>query len=411
MRSRVLSVWATLAIAAATPAWAQEPPAHVGELRIEGNERTADPVILGAAGVKPGDRFEPETAAEVQQRVLNLRLFREVTVTPEPRGGHVDLSIRVVERWTLLPIPFVGASSRGLRGGAYLLESNLFGWNKLFVAGGTYSGEGPSAFALYRDPAIAGSRALLRSSLRYADLLREQFAGEQRIYAYQDERFEAALSGGYQILPWLAAYAGWYGTLAGADSEPDQMAPPDSGPLHGWTADIDIRAQDFHLYFNEGVIARLSYRHAFEALAADRDVLELSAFAQLAWQTIGDQSTSLTAQAALADGDPILDAVLLGGIPGTRGFERLGLWAERAASITLEHQVPVLRFSWGIWTANAFAEAGATEWRDRDDAFLTPGAGIRLYLLGVAFPAFGVDLAWSLEDQRPLGMASFGFSQ
>ena len=59
---------------------------------------------------------------------------------------------------------------------------------------------------------------------------REQFAGEQRIYAYRDERFEAALSGGYQILPWLAAYAGWYGTLAGSESEPDQMAPPDSGP-------------------------------------------------------------------------------------------------------------------------------------------------------------------------------------
>ena len=397
-------------VVAAPPAWAQ-PSTHVGELRVEGNERTAALVILDAARVEPGDPFDAETAAEVQQRVLNLRLFREVTVTPEPRGGQVDLSIRVVERWTLLPIPFVGASSRGLRGGAFLLESNLFGWNKLFVAGGTYSGEGPSAFALYRDPGIGGSRVLLRSSLRYGDLLREQFDGEQRVYAYRDERFEGALSGGYQVLPWLAAYAGWYGMLAGAESDADEMAPPDGGPLHGWTADIDVRAQDFHLYFNEGVMARLSYRHALDALGADRDVLELNAFAQLAWRLIGDQSTSLTAQGALADGDPVLDAVLLGGVPGTRGFERLGLWAERAASLTLEHQVPVLRFSWGIWTANAFAEAGATEWRDGRDSFVTPGAGIRLYLLGVAFPAFGVDLAWSIPDQRPLGMASFGFSQ
>jgi outer membrane protein assembly factor BamA len=398
------------AVAAASPVSAQ-PSTHVGELRVEGNERTAAPVILDAARVKPGDPFGAETAADVQQRVLNLRLFREVTVTPEPRAGRVDLSIHVVERWTLLPIPFVGASSRGLRGGAYLLESNLFGWNKLLVAGGTYSGEGPSAFALYRDPGIAGSRALLRSSLRYADLLREQFDGERRVYAYRDERFEGALSGGYQILPWLAAYAGWYGTLAGAESEAGEMEPPDGGPLHGWTADIDVRAQDFHLYFNEGVMARLSYRQALAALGADRDVLELGAFAQLAWRLVGDQSTSLTAQAALADGDPILDAVLLGGVPGTRGFERLGLWAERAATLTLEHQVPILRFGWGIWTANAFAEAGVTDWRDHRDAFVTPGAGIRLYLLGVAFPAFGVDLAWSLEDRRSLAMASFGLSQ
>jgi Surface antigen variable number repeat len=398
-----------VATAIASPAWAEDP--QVGQLRVEGNRRTAAPVILDAAGIKHGDRFEPGTPAEVKQRVLNLRLFRDVTVTPEPRGGQVDLSIRVVERWTLLPVPFVGASSRGLRAGAFVLESNLLGWNKTLVAGGIYSGEGPSAFALYRDPGVGGSRALLRSSLRYGDLLREQFDGARRIYAYRDERFEAALAGGYAIAPWLDVYLGWYGMLAGARPEEDEMAPPEAGPLHGWTGDLEVRAQDFHLYFNEGLLARLSYRHALAALGADRDVLELRGLAQYAWRVAGDQSTSVTVQGAFTDGDPVLDAALVGGVPGTRGFERLGLWAERAASVTVEHQVPVLRFSWGIWTLNGFGEAGASRWRDRREEYVTPGLGFRLYLLGLAFPALGVDVAYSIEDERALGMASFGFTQ
>jgi len=158
-------------------------------------------------------------------------------------------------------------------------------------------------------------------------------------------------------------------------------------------------------------MARVSYRHALAALGADRDLFELNGLAQLAWRLAGDQSTSVTVQAALSEGDAVLDAVLLGGVPGTRGFERFGLWAERVAAVVVEHQVPVLRFDWGIWTLNGFAEAGWVSWRDRRESYFTPGLGFRLYLLGVAFPALGADVAWSIEDGRALAMASFGFSQ
>ena len=385
---------------------------QVSAVHVEGNERTRAPVILEAAGIGVGDRFGPETAGEIEQRVLNLRLFRNVDVVSEARGGQVDVAIRVVERWTLLPIPFLAGSARGMRGGAYLLESNLFGWNKLLVLGAVYSGgEGPSAFGLFRDPSVAGTRGLFRTMIRYGDLLREQYDGSQRIYAYRDARVDASVAGGYAIRPWLSAYLGWYGALAGAEAVDEEMAPPATGPLHGWTAELELRAQDFHIYFNEGLSGRLSYRHALAALGAERDVVELSGFVQAARPVFGDQSVSITAQAWLNDGDPVLDAVLLGGLPGTRGFERLGLWVERAATVTVEHQVPVLRYGWGIWTVNSFAEAGHSSWRGRRDGFVTPGLGFRLYLLGVAFPALGVDVAWSIEDERALGMASFGFSQ
>jgi hypothetical protein len=410
---------ALIAVAGSRDATAQPPPsagaAVIGEvagLRVIGNQRTRSPVILDAAGIAIGDRFEPGMAEVIEQRVLNLRLFRAVEVSASARGAEVDVAIQVVERWTLLPIPFVAGSSRGMRGGAYLLESNLLGWNKLVVLGAIYSGgEGPSAFALYRDPSVAGTRGLFRAMARYGDLLREQYRGADRVYAYRDGRVDLSASGGYAVTPWLSLFAGAYAVPAWSESVEGEAAPPANGTVFGWSGELELRAQDFHLYFNEGIGGRLSYRQAREDLGAERDVLELSALVQVARPVFGDQSIAVTGQAWWHRGDAVLDAVLMGGLPGSRGFERLGLWAERAASVVVEHQVPVFRTSWGIWTANTFAEAGASEWRARRDGHVTPGVGFRLYLLGVAFPALGVDAAYSLDDDRVLGMASFGFSQ
>src|SRR5262245_46819133 len=220
-----------LLIALAAPAaLAEERPLPVGSLRVEGNDRTADTIILRAADLKTGDPFGPETAGAVRQRVLNLRLFKEVVVIPETNGAEVDVAIRVKERWTLIPVPFVGASSRGVRAGAFMLESNLFGLNKILGAGGTFGREGPSTFVFYRDPGVAGSPFLVKGQARFADIRREQFDGDQQIYAYRDQRFDGSLSGGYQITPSLAVFAGWYVAFADAHAEDAFMAPPSTGP-------------------------------------------------------------------------------------------------------------------------------------------------------------------------------------
>ncbi len=413
----VAAAVALFAVAGGRSAHASGPAAgdaigEVAAVRVTGNLRTRSTEILSAAVIEVGDRFEPGMAERIEPRVLNLRLFRAVDVRASSQGPRVDVAIQVEERWTLLPIPFLAGSSRGMRGGAYLLESNLFGWNKLVVLGAIYSGgEGPSAFALYRDPSVAGTRGLFRAMVRYGDLLREQYRGGERVYAYRDGRVDLSASGGYAVTPWLSLFAGGYAVPGWSEAVEDQAAPPENGAVFGWSGELELRAQDFHLYFNEGIGGRLSYRQARADLGAARDVLELSALVQVARPVFDDQSIAVTGQAWWNRGDPVLDAVLMGGLPGSRGFERLGAWAERAASAVVEHQVPVFRTWWAIWTANAFAAAGASQWRGRRDGWVTPGVGFRLYLLGVAFPALGVDAAYSLEDDRVLGMASFGFSQ
>ena len=87
------------------------PDDAIGAIEVTGNERTAREVVIAALRVQPGDGVPDEILPVLRQRVLNLRLFREVEVTKRPSGKGVVLSVAVEERWTLLPIPILGASS------------------------------------------------------------------------------------------------------------------------------------------------------------------------------------------------------------------------------------------------------------------------------------------------------------
>lgn len=382
----------------------------IGSVQVTGNRRTVTTVITGAAGIHAGETFDPGTPAEVKRRVFNLRLFEEVDVVPESREGFVDLTIHVKERWTLFPLPFASASSRGVQGGLFVMDSNFLGRNKLLMLGGTYAPQGGSGFAFYRDRGIAGSRWILQTGGIYSSVVRERFDGNERIFAYEDARWDASLSGGYQFQRWLGIQGGAYATGIRATAFRDYEPPADRGVVLGGTATVDATAQDFHLYFNEGFAGQIRYRHGVRAQDPSEQVVEVVARGQFAHAFIGDQSTSISAEASYSDGDPVLDAVRLGGRPGSRGFEQTGLWAERAVTAYVEHQIPILRPAWGVLTANAFADAGSVEWKSQRTDYISSGAGVRLYLKRMAFPALGIDVAYSFEDRRVLAAASIGLS-
>ncbi len=80
---------------------------------------------------------------EIRQCLINSRIFHEVSVTAHER----QINISVKERFTIIPIPLMAADSAGNRKvGFFLLESNLFGYGKLFVLGSTLSTGGYEFF-------------------------------------------------------------------------------------------------------------------------------------------------------------------------------------------------------------------------------------------------------------------------
>ena len=395
-----------VAIAVMIAAGAPIAVADDASVEIAGNRRTERGVIVDAARI-PAGQLDEDALADVRQRVLNLRLFESVEVT---MTGTI-VTIRVKEKWTLIPIPFVSSSSRGMQGGLFILESNLFGRNKLLAVGGMYGSVAAQALAIYRDPSVAGTRVVIRANAQYTKATRERRVDDEVVDRYDDARSEAALLVGYRITDRLTLAGGWFFSRVAPDADPmyPKMALANSLE-HGFAAFFEYRGADTKLYYDEGLTTTVELKQAGDSLGSDHDLLDVVARAKYTRGWFGSQATTLSAQVDVVDGDPILDAHLLGGRTGTRGFDQQTLWVDRAATLTLDHQVPFLRRKWGIWTATGFVDVGASRFAGETTKFATPGVGLRLYLPRVSFPALGVDVSYSTATERAYISAAIGLA-
>lgn len=378
-------------------------------IEIVGNQRTQKSVIVSAADLS--DDIDEASLALARQRIMNLRLFETVEIVRADVDGAPVITIKVKERWTLFPIPFVSSSSRGTNGGVFVLDTNLFGLNKLVAVGGSYASWGGAAVLLYQDPSVAGTRATLRFSASYAKNDRERRIENEIVDGYEDERTEVSLLSGYRVTPRLTLSAGWHmNHIAGEPTMDTATGVTAGGWNHGPMAMLEYRGADFKMYYDDGLTASLIYKQAREELGAERNVLDVLARAQYTRALLPGQATTLSAQVDFVDGDRILDTHFLGGRSGTRGFEQLTLWADRAATLTLDHQVPFFARGWGIWTAAAFVDVGRYQYDGDASSFVTPGAGIRLYLPRMNFPAVGFDVSYSLDSEKLFFAASVGLA-
>jgi outer membrane protein assembly factor BamA len=119
---------------------------HVDEIRIEGNDRTQDKVILREWNLIVEDSMqkidESEYLLTLENRLYNLNLFNQVNAQFITVRESVVLLIEVVEKWYIWPIPFLEFSDRNFNiwqslefgadrtnYGLYLFNYNLFGLN------------------------------------------------------------------------------------------------------------------------------------------------------------------------------------------------------------------------------------------------------------------------------------------
>ena len=248
------------------------------------------------------------------------------------------------------------------------------------------SAEGPSGFALYRDPGIRAPR-LLRSSLRYADLPVDQFAASSASSVPRRALRCRALC----RLPdpaVLASYAGC--THRPAPTRAHQMAPPDSARWHGCTSYIDIPPQTFTL-LQRGRHARLSYRTRSMRCPPIETCSIFPLFAQLAWRR--SHHSPPDRAGALADAIRIFDSFLAAASPHPRSS---ALPVVRGAAPIRGASCPAPRFSWD-WPPTPLPSGAPSA--DRELPFLTPGPH-PLYLLA-SLPAFRVDLPGRSKTSAP----------
>lgn len=404
----------TLALALPAPAPgagpdAASPGATVERIDVEGNRRTSAEFVRSSLGLAPGELFDPASIPALEQRLMNRRIFRSVRIRGVPEAGGVVVRVAVEERLTIVPIPVAFASRGVFTGGVVLLDSNLFGAGKQLVVGGLASNRGTTGFAIYRDPGLAYSRWLLAARVSGGDTRRERFEDRTLAYAYRDRFVEAGLAGGYRLGDRWSILAGWFERRDDVRASPGHAAPPEGGAVGGASLELELDASDYQGYLTRGVVGRAELRQGLRLGGRDRDPLHLAAATTWSGRALRDHAVALTLRLDHVRGDPVLDAVRLGGLPGSRGFQSQGLWAEDAAQAALEYQVPVWRPRWGALTVAGFADAGVVRWRGDETRYLAPGLGMRVFLRNVAVPLLGFDVAWSTTAERPAFAVQLGF--
>jgi outer membrane protein insertion porin family len=161
---------------------------RVGEIQIEGNQRTRTELIARDLRVREGEPFTWRDIEKSRQQLLETALLRDVSFVPlnwDTVAGVADLAVRVVERRPAFYEFGVGIGSRerfrllgswghnNLWGsGRRVLLRNKVYWNVEEIAGSTTGDSRPEinyrADILYINPHVRGRRFRLDTNLYVA---------------------------------------------------------------------------------------------------------------------------------------------------------------------------------------------------------------------------------------------------
>lgn len=106
--------------------------ARVAEIKIAGNRKTRNRVILREMETREGDYYNINTILEDRRRLTNLDLFEEVNITENNLGpGRIGLTINVPEKRSGQILAGVGFSNRAqLVGTAEISDTNFQGMGR-----------------------------------------------------------------------------------------------------------------------------------------------------------------------------------------------------------------------------------------------------------------------------------------
>jgi outer membrane protein insertion porin family len=377
-------------------------PYKIGQVSIEGNNKTKDHVIRRELPMEPGQVYDTTKADVTERRLQNMNYFSSVEVMPVDTSyiDEKDLLIRVVEKPTGTINFGAGFSSiDSLTGFFEVTQTNfdLFDWPSFTGAGQRFrlsvraGSERKDASISITEPWFMGQRLAFTAEAFYRDLL---FLSPE----YDQTSYGMALS--------LRKSVGEFTYLVG-DYRAEQIeidASPTASPAFlaeegeffksSVGASLVRDTRDNVFLPREGNKASLGFE--FAGLGGDVEDTIFSASVAQYFQLPGDVIVSLNGEVNQStDGDQIFTRHFLGGANNLRGFEfrDVGprdpisgevLGGKRSWNATAEVSVPVVEKI----RAAAFYDLG--EVSDGPSGSIESGIhsdwgiGLRLFVLGSA---------------------------
>lgn len=361
------------------------------------------------------------SATYFRQCLIDSKHFAEVEVEGDDGSGY---EIRVEERRTLLVLPQVQSEREGaIKYGLFLIDSHLFGRGILGVLGASKGRFTESAF-------LFGNHKRRRYPfIVYGGYSKDElylFDGKQEVDGHLETRRIGRVMMGVHGKSHLIFYLALrtesrsYGAIEGRESE---FAPAPDGQLHQYGSQVSYNAQNYFLYFDRGLRARLqTYSTFYHTEKPARRLATLELNFNYGIGAFGNHALTITGFGGLADGGAATDSLKVGGTTGFRGVPTKGIWADSYATLALDYHVPLWQAGFGTVTMAPFVDRGVAynrlrQLRPDGEGFETRkvdvysyGVGAYVYLSQVAVPGVGIVVGTNPEYGGSFASFSLGIS-
>lgn len=404
---------------------------RIGAIRVEGNVRTHESVILQELRLKEGDVYAADVVRDAAQRVMNLRYFSEVGIDAQETGqpGVVDLVVTVKERWTLGVTPSVSLEEDSTSYGFSVSESNLFGLGKSISfstswgerdATATYtSGVEANSYSLeYYDRHLFGSDVFLDIGALVGSRVDEQEVGGVVTVRNDEDLKGGWLEGGYRFSYYpqdLSLAVGVSTFDEEYESRIGSYQPEEGRTNKAWLA-AAYDGVAFHLDSLEGASAGVQLEKGATGLGGDFSFEKVSIGAAYYVNPYEDHTWSVQARFRRGWDLPDHELWSVGGAGNLRGYSSGSYVGNKAIVASTEYWIPVWRPRMGDYSfllrVHAFVDTGYA-WPEEDgiglsDLETSVGAGFKFQVNEVSFASFRVDLAYGIDPEEFEVYLSFG---
>ena len=331
---------------------------YLGEITVnlEGAKRTKQRYMesLVEKCLKKGDYKSWETvdAEALRQCITNAKLFSKVEV----QVNKSEIDIKILERWTLIPVPNFYASDGKSSDGMFVFESNFLGYGKTLGVGGSISTEGNSFSLLYLDPSVNFTNYTFRMRAYRSSSELDTYEGTTILYGYKKKEAGLFISPGYKVLPVLELSA----LLNYADKRFLQIASykqPEDNISYSLGIRVSYLDSDYKLFYSDGISAQVIWLNQVHRSDDSNNIFQTTAKFEWDITLFKKHALQLGLNAGLqSNNEHSGDMMMYGRGKGFRGIQPNGLWTREIVAVSADYQIPLAQTGHGTFTIAPFVD-------------------------------------------------------
>lgn len=369
---------------------------NITEIHISGLKRTKESYVQNVLADFKDVPADKVNLRHVEAVLHSQGLFSEIDVKKNPSedGQNTVLKIDVKEKITFIPLPFISYSSDGFMGGLMLMDMNFLGRKNTLVTGGIFSSSMQMAMMAFSKPAVDIKHPGFSSYIgfNHRDEKFEDF-DENTVYDLNRIGFQAQFTIHEKLTKNLTVSLGGKYLLS-------DIFDSDFGFYNSWfgTSGISWQTTSFNGWFlnNSGasVVCELGY--------ADDGRFIQSYKGSATYETqfiIPRLRLHLNASAIWEDGKNVTEMANKVSIGAT--ILRTKYKSSFLSGVNLNFEGAILKIK--MLTLSLYGTYEANVSKDMDDSYKFchgPGAGMKVYMSKVAFPACLIGTSYNVTADR-----------